>query len=163
MPQVDRIFGNEGEADVTARIVDTYGHNPGAKYAPENQPGGEGAGESGVQRGGSPGETVAADSIGRQAEQGIRAYVLRRVADASAPGRQSSDRGVGKDTQDLLVAHRHHREAAIQPSQCGALPHPFQPRRQRLPVRRHQHQRRLQILHYRLPHPAHRMHLIRIP
>ena len=41
MPQVDRIFGNEGEADVTARIVNTYGHDPGAKYSPENQPGGE--------------------------------------------------------------------------------------------------------------------------
>ncbi len=103
MPQVDRIFGNEGEADVTARIVDTYGHNPGAKYAPENQPGGEGAGESVVQRGGSPGETVAADSIGRQAEQGIRAYVLRRVADASAPERQAPDRGVGKVLNEELA------------------------------------------------------------
>jgi hypothetical protein len=105
---VDRNFGNEGEADVAPCIVDTYGYNLGAKYAPENQPGGEGAGESGVQRGGSPGETVAADSIGRQAEQGIRAYVLRRVADAVASERQASDRGVGKDTQDVLVAHLHH-------------------------------------------------------
>ena len=108
MPQVDRIFGNEGEADVTARIVDTYGHNPGAKYAPENQPGGEGADVRGNEQAGEMRPAVAAVSIESQAEKGIRAYVLRRVADAPAPERQASDRGVGKDTQDVLVAHLHH-------------------------------------------------------
>ena len=103
MPQVDRIFGNESEADVTARIVDTYGHNPGAKYAPENQPGGETETARPDEQDRSPGETVAADSIGRQAEQGIRSYVLRRVADASASERQASDRGVGKVLNEELA------------------------------------------------------------
>ena len=108
MPQVDRIFGNEGEADVTKRIVNTYGHDPGAKYAGGNDPGGGGTDNSGSEQDRAPGETVDADSIGRKAEQGIRAYVLRRVADTSAPARPASDKGVGKDTQDMLVAHLHH-------------------------------------------------------
>jgi hypothetical protein len=74
--------------------------------------------------------------------------------DLLAPQEQADLGLSGDDTSDL-AAHRHHREAAIQPSQRGGLPHPFQPRRHRLPVRRHQPQRRLQLLHHRLPHPAH--------
>ncbi len=94
-----RIFGPDSQVDTTDRIVEAYGHDPSAKYKQPLQ-GGEGETDGKNEQNRSRRKTVETVSIGRQAEQGLRAYFLSSLAAAAAKRRGTVTSG--KDAQDVL-------------------------------------------------------------